>query len=109
MPYVTGGAALVNGLNNLSMTVAGTTASFAPMSHSTLGWTAESQFQRTFLPTVTTTNLVAQSPRVILIRKDIARLNTVLREKIIGTVEAGTSASLPKASRDPRPARVRNA
>ena len=40
MPYVTGGAALVNGLNNLSMTVAGTTASFAPMSHSTLGWTA---------------------------------------------------------------------
>jgi outer membrane immunogenic protein len=40
MPYVTGGAALVNGLNNLSMTVAGTTASFAPLSHSTLGWTA---------------------------------------------------------------------
>ncbi len=40
MPYVTGGAALVDGLNNLSMTVAGTTASFAPLSHSTLGWTA---------------------------------------------------------------------
>ena len=40
MPYVTGGAALVNGLNNLTMTVAGTTASFAPLSHSTLGWTA---------------------------------------------------------------------
>ena len=40
MPYVTGGAALVNGLNNLSMTVAGTTASFLPLSHSTLGWTA---------------------------------------------------------------------
>jgi outer membrane immunogenic protein len=40
MPYVTAGAALVNGLNNLSMTVAGTTASFAPLSHSTLGWTA---------------------------------------------------------------------
>ena len=31
------------------------------------------------------------------IRKDIARLNTVLREKIIGIAEAGTSASLPKA------------
>ncbi len=30
------------------------------------------------------------------IRKDVARLNTVLREKIIGIVEAGTSASLPK-------------
>jgi outer membrane immunogenic protein len=40
MPYVTGGAALVDGLNNLSMTVAGTTASFQPLSHSTLGWTA---------------------------------------------------------------------
>ena len=40
MPYVTGGAAMVNGLNNLSMTVAGTTASFLPLSHSTLGWTA---------------------------------------------------------------------
>jgi len=40
MPYVTAGAAVVNGLNNLSMTVAGTTASFAPLSHSTLGWTA---------------------------------------------------------------------
>jgi outer membrane immunogenic protein len=40
MPYVTGGAALVDGLNNLNMTVAGTTASFAPLSHSTLGWTA---------------------------------------------------------------------
>jgi Outer membrane protein beta-barrel domain len=30
----------VDGLNNLSMTVAGTTASFQPLSHSTLGWTA---------------------------------------------------------------------
>ena len=40
MPYVTGGAALVDGLNNLTMTVAGTTANFAPLSHSTLGWTA---------------------------------------------------------------------
>jgi outer membrane immunogenic protein len=40
MPYVTGGAALVNGLNNLTMTVGGTTASFAPLSHTTLGWTA---------------------------------------------------------------------
>ena len=39
MPYVTGGAALVNGLNNLSMTVAGTTANFMPLSGSTLGWT----------------------------------------------------------------------
>ena len=35
--------------------------------------------------------------RLRVIRKDIARLNTVLREKIIGIAEAGTSASLPKA------------
>ncbi len=35
--------------------------------------------------------------RLRVIRKDIARLNTVLREKIIGIGEAGTSASLPKA------------
>jgi len=41
----------------------------------TLGWTAESQLQRTFLPTVTTTNLVAQSPRVVLMRKDIALIS----------------------------------
>ncbi len=34
--------------------------------------------------------------RLRVIRKDIARLNTVLREKIIGIVEAKTSASLPK-------------
>ena len=35
--------------------------------------------------------------RLRVIRKDVARLNTVLREKIIGIAEAGTSASLPKA------------
>ncbi len=35
--------------------------------------------------------------RLRVIRRDIARLNTVLREKIIGIAEAGTSASLPKA------------
>jgi len=35
--------------------------------------------------------------RLRVIRKDIARLNTVLREKIIGIIEAHTSASLPKA------------
>jgi large subunit ribosomal protein L29 len=34
--------------------------------------------------------------RLRVIRKDVARLNTVLREKIIGIAEAGTSASLPK-------------
>jgi large subunit ribosomal protein L29 len=36
--------------------------------------------------------------RLRVIRKDVARLKTVLREKIIGIVEAGTSASLPAAS-----------
>jgi outer membrane immunogenic protein len=40
MPYVTGGAALINGIDYLTMTVAGTTASFQPLSGSTLGWTA---------------------------------------------------------------------
>jgi outer membrane immunogenic protein len=40
MPYVTGGAALVNGLDNLSMTVGGVAANFLPLSGSTLGWTA---------------------------------------------------------------------
>jgi outer membrane immunogenic protein len=40
MPYVTGGAALVNGLDNLTVTVGGVTANFMPLSGSTLGWTA---------------------------------------------------------------------
>jgi outer membrane immunogenic protein len=40
MPYVTAGAALVNGIDNLTMTVGGVTASFMPLSGSTLGWTA---------------------------------------------------------------------
>ena len=35
--------------------------------------------------------------RLRVIRKDVARLKTVLREKIIGIAEAGTSASLPRA------------
>ena len=35
--------------------------------------------------------------RLRVIRKDVARLKTVLREKIIGIAEAGTSASLPSA------------
>jgi outer membrane immunogenic protein len=39
MPYVTGGAALVNGLNNLTVSVGGVTANFMPLSGSTLGWT----------------------------------------------------------------------
>ena len=43
-----------------------------PTGARTLGWTQESQLQRTFLPTVTVTNLVAQTPRVVLMRKDLA-------------------------------------
>ncbi len=35
--------------------------------------------------------------RLRVIRKDVARLKTVLRAKIIGIAEAGTSASLPGA------------
>ena len=40
MPYVTGGVALVNGIDNLTMTVGGVTANFAPLSDTVLGWTA---------------------------------------------------------------------
>jgi hypothetical protein len=40
MPYVTGGVALVNGINNLTVTVGGVTANFAPLSDTVLGWTA---------------------------------------------------------------------
>jgi len=35
--------------------------------------------------------------RLRVIRKDVARLKTVLREKIIGVAEAGTAAPLPAA------------
>ena len=38
--------------------------------------------------------------RLRVIRRDVARLKTVLREKIIGIAEAGTSASLPKPEGD---------
>jgi hypothetical protein len=40
MPYVTGGAALVNGIDNLTVTVGGVTANFAPLSGTIFGWTA---------------------------------------------------------------------
>jgi large subunit ribosomal protein L29 len=38
--------------------------------------------------------------RLRVIRRDVARLKTVLREKIIGIGDAGTSASLPTAKGD---------
>lgn len=38
----------------------------------TLGWTEEARYQRTFLPRVKLANLVAQSPRVVLVRKNLA-------------------------------------
>ena len=40
MPYATGGVALVNGINDLTMTVGGVTANFAPLSDTVFGWTA---------------------------------------------------------------------
>ncbi|HEV8399161.1 MAG TPA: nuclear transport factor 2 family protein [Gemmatimonadales bacterium] len=43
-----------------------------PTGDHTRGWTEESQLQRSFLPTVTMTNLAAQSPDVVLMRKDLA-------------------------------------
>ncbi len=38
--------------------------------------------------------------RLRYMRRDVARLKTVLREKIIGIAEAETPASLPKAKSD---------
>ncbi len=43
-----------------------------PNGEHTQGWTQESQFQQRFLPTVTVTNLVPQTPRIMLIRKNLA-------------------------------------
>lgn len=43
-----------------------------PTGGRTRGWAEESRFQRSFLPTVTVTNLVPQSPRVVLVRKNLA-------------------------------------
>ena len=43
-----------------------------PTGDRTRGWAEESRFQRSFLPTVTVTNLVPQSPRVLLVRKNLA-------------------------------------
>jgi outer membrane immunogenic protein len=40
MPYVTAGGALVNARDDLTVTVGGVTASFLPLSGTTLGWTA---------------------------------------------------------------------
>lgn len=43
-----------------------------PTGAHTQGWTEESQLQRTYLPTVTMTNLAMQTPHVVLMRKDLA-------------------------------------
>lgn len=43
-----------------------------PTGTRTRGWAEESRQQQTFLPTVTVANLVPQSPRVVLVRKDLA-------------------------------------
>jgi ketosteroid isomerase-like protein len=43
-----------------------------PTGGRTRGWTEESQFQRTFWPTVTVTNLVPQAVRIVLVRKNLA-------------------------------------
>jgi outer membrane immunogenic protein len=40
MPYVTAGAALVNARDDLILTVGGVTASFPPLTNTSLGWTA---------------------------------------------------------------------
>jgi hypothetical protein len=43
-----------------------------PAGGRTHGWAEESRFQRGFLPTVTVMNLVPQSPRVVLVRNNLA-------------------------------------
>jgi ketosteroid isomerase-like protein len=43
-----------------------------PTGAHTQGWTEESQLQRAYLPTVTLTNLVMQTPHIVLMRKDLA-------------------------------------
>lgn len=43
-----------------------------PTGAHTQGWTEESQLQRSYIPTVTLTNFVAQTPHVVLMRKDLA-------------------------------------
>jgi ketosteroid isomerase-like protein len=43
-----------------------------PTGERTRGWAEELRFQGSFLPTVTVTNLVPQSVRVVLVRKDLA-------------------------------------
>lgn len=58
---------------------------------------AEAEEERFRLKFRAGTETLEDPLRLRVIRKDIARLNTVLREKIIGIAEAGTSASLPGA------------
>ncbi|HEY3279150.1 MAG TPA: nuclear transport factor 2 family protein [Gemmatimonadales bacterium] len=36
------------------------------------GWTQESEYQRSFLPTVVAMNLAPQSPRIVLVRSNLA-------------------------------------
>jgi hypothetical protein len=43
-----------------------------PNGERTQGWTQESEFQQRFLPTVTVTNLVPQSPHIVLVRSNLA-------------------------------------
>jgi len=43
-----------------------------PTGGRTHGWADESRYQRTFLPTVSVTNLAPQTPRLVLVRKDLA-------------------------------------
>jgi hypothetical protein len=43
-----------------------------PTGEHTQGWTQESEFQQRFLPTVTVTNLVPQTPRILLVRENLA-------------------------------------
>ena len=43
-----------------------------PTGERSQGWTQASQYQARFLPTVTVTNLVPQSPHIVLIRRNLA-------------------------------------
>jgi hypothetical protein len=67
-----------------------------PTGERTRGWTQESQLQRTLMPTVTVMNLVPQSPRIQLVRKNLALVTFPFTLDLAagGTRQIGTGQGL---------------
>jgi hypothetical protein len=67
-----------------------------PTGERTRGWTQESQQQRTLMPTVTVMNLVPQSPRIQLVRKNLALVTFPFTLDLAagGTRQIGTGQGL---------------